>query len=57
MNVKGTDNATVRKLDFSKVEDEFICDMTADKIDIPKELYSELEADLRKSGLLKEKEE
>lgn len=57
LNVKGTDNATVRKLDFSKVEDEFICDMTADKIDIPKELYSELEADLRKSGLLKEKEE
>lgn len=57
LNVKGTDNATVRELNFSKVEDEFIYDIVADKIDIPKELYGELEADLRKSGLLKEKEE
>lgn len=49
-------NNILRKLDFSKIEDEFICDMSANFIEIPRELYSELEQDLRNSGLLKKEE-
>ena len=48
-----TSEITVRTLDFTKVETEFICEMQAEKIDIPEELYGELAEDLRKAGLLK----
>lgn len=51
------DYITVRKLDFSKIEAEFICDMTAKRLDIPKELYGKLEEELRNSGLLRKPHE
>lgn len=50
-------HVNARILDFSKVEEEFICDMTADLIEIPKELYPILENDLRDSKLLKKIDE
>lgn len=51
------DNVSLRKLDFTQIEDEFICDMTGDLIEIPQELYGKLEEDLRNSGYLKKMEE
>lgn len=44
---------TYRQLNFHETEDEFICDMSARRYEIPKELYAGLEEDLRNSGLLK----
>lgn len=51
------DNVSLRKLDFTQIEDEFICDMTGDLIEIPQELYGKLEEDLRNSGYLKKMDE
>lgn len=47
------ENTTARRLDFSKIEEEFICDMTGDIVEIPKELYRELEEDLKNKELLR----
>ena len=47
------ENITVRSLDFTKVEEEFLCNMNADKLEISKELYEGLEEDLKNSKLLK----
>lgn len=49
------DNISLRKLDFSKTENEFICVMAGDLIEIPPEFHEELEDGLRNSGLLKKK--
>ena len=51
------DNISLRKLDFTLMEDEFICDMTGDLIEFPRELYGQLEEDLRNSGFLKKLDE
>ena len=51
------DNVSLRKLDFTQIEDEFICDMSGDLIEIPQELYGKLEEDLRNSGYLKKMDE
>ncbi|MBR1851867.1 MAG: hypothetical protein IJ794_01625 [Lachnospiraceae bacterium] len=55
-NLNSIDNITFRKLCFSKIEEEFICDMSADVIEIPKELYKQLEEDLKNSCLLRKDE-
>ena len=55
-NLRGNDNIFLRKLDFSKLEGEFICEMTGTLIEIPKELFCELEENLRNSDLLKKGE-
>lgn len=52
-----SDNISLRKLDFTKMENEFICDMTGNQIEIPPELYAKLEEDLRNSGLLRKVDE
>lgn len=46
-------NSTARVLDFNKIEDQFICDMAADIVEIPKELYKKLEEDLKNSNLMR----
>ncbi len=46
------DNMTVRELDFRKMEDEYILEFNATKVEIPKELYGELASTLRESNLL-----
>ncbi len=48
-----SDNIALRKLDFSKMENEFICVMAGDLIEIQPGFYEELKDDLRNSGLLK----
>lgn len=50
-------NTFYRNLDFTKIEDEFICDMTGDLTEIPAELYEKLNEDLRSSGLLRKEDE
>lgn len=55
-NLRENDNISIRKLNFRKLEDEFICEMTGNLIEIPKELYGKLVEDLRNSGLLKKEE-
>lgn len=52
-SLTGKDNISIRKLDFTQIEDEFICDMTGDLIELPRELCEKLEEDLRNSGFLK----
>ena len=42
----------VRKLDFYKMEDEYVFEFNATKIQIPKELYGGVESALRESNLL-----
>lgn len=49
----GNENISLRKLDFNKIENEFICDMTANLIEIPKDFFYELEESLRNCGLLR----
>ena len=39
-----------------EIEEEFICDMRAEKNEIPKELYKELEEDLKNSNLIRKKD-
>ena len=53
IKVRCNERVTIRKIDFSQVENEFICEMTGKQIDIPKELFPELEEALRDNGLLK----
>lgn len=48
-------NVMVKKIDFSKREMYFRCEMNAELIEIPQELYLELENDLKKCNLLKTK--
>ena len=50
----GNKNMILRKLDFSKMENAFLCEMTAKSVEIPKEFFPELEEVLRNSGLLKQ---
>lgn len=38
---------------LGEIEEEFICEMRADIIEIPKELYKELKEDLKKSNLIR----
>lgn len=51
-----SENITARRLNFSEIEEEFICDMRAEKNEIPKELYKELEEDLKNSNLIRKKD-
>ena len=51
------DNISLRKLNFTKIEDEFICDEIADLIEFPQKLCEKLEEDLRNSGFLKKMDE
>ena len=46
------DNMIVRELDFRKMEDEYVLEFNATKIEIPKELYGELASALRELNLL-----
>ena len=46
-------NIQVKKLDFSKMEKEFVCNIPVKAVEIPKELLPELESALRNKGLLK----
>lgn len=54
--ISESENITARCLNFSEIEEEFICDMRAEKIEIPKELYKELEEDLKNSNLIRKKD-
>lgn len=51
--IKPNKNKVIRTIDFSKIEKEFICEMTGMLIDIPKEVISELEDILRNKRFLK----
>ena len=51
-----SENINARRLNFSEIEEEFICDMRAEKNEIPKELYKELEEDLKNSNLIRKKD-
>lgn len=51
------DNISLRKLDFTKTEDEFICNIIGNLIEFSLELYGTLEEDLRNSGFLKKLDE
>ncbi len=53
IKIRCDENVSVRKIDFTEVENDFVCDMTGKLIEIPDELFPELEENLRNSGLLK----
>ncbi len=46
------DTTILRNIDFNEMEKEFICEMNAKQIIIPKELYQKLQDDLRNANLL-----